>query len=101
MEDLYYEDIDEIPLRKNYNKGKAGEKKVKLRYELEGYWVERTGRGSDFRVERRNYLTGCKESKLVEVKTGNARLSPLQRKTKRKHRNYVVETVDPVEYVEF
>ena len=80
-------------------KGRAGEDEVALRYTLNGYEVERTGRGSDFRVKRRDLLTGrVVESKLVEVKTGKAKLSKLQRKTKKKTRNYRVERADPLFY---
>lgn len=65
-------------------------------YALRGYEVERTGRGSDFRVRRRDLWTGrVVESKLVEVKTGKAKLSKLQRKTGKKS-NYKQVRVDPL-----
>ncbi len=80
-------------------KGKAGEDQIAMRYALSGYEVERTGRGSDFRVRRRNLFTGrVVESKLIEIKTGRAKLSKLQKKTKRKHRNYKVVRADPLFY---
>jgi len=50
-----------------------------------GFKVERTGRGSDFRVK--DPRTG--RSRLIEVKSGNAKLSPLQQKTKKRQRTKV------------
>ena len=50
-------------------KGKAGEDQVAFQYALNGYEVERTGRGSDFRVRKRDLFTGkVTSSKLIEVK---------------------------------
>ena len=81
-------------IRDNAAKGADGERRTKARYEMAGYKVERTGRGSDFKVSRSNWLTGTKETKLVEVKTGDAKLSPLQKKRKRSWgKQYVEERV--------
>ena len=86
-------------IAENRRKGRAGEEAVKSNYSLRGYEVERTGRGHDFRVRRRNMLTGrVTESKVIEVKTGKAKLSKLQRKTKKQKSNYKVERVDPMFY---
>jgi hypothetical protein len=85
-------------LERNINRGQLGEDKVELQYGVLGYEVERTGRGSDFRVRRKNYMTGVSESYLVEVKTGDAEVSDLQRKTRKRSKNYTVERVDPWEY---
>ena len=83
----------------NRAKGRAGEEIVVSRYVLSGYEVERTGKGHDFRVRRRDPFTGrVVESKLVEVKTGKAKLSKLQKRTKKKKSNYKVERVDPLFY---
>ena len=83
-------------LSKIRSKGKAGEDQVQMNYMLQGYKMERTGRGHDFKATRTNYFTGRTETKYVEVKTGNAQLSPLQRKSKKKHKgHYVEERVDP------
>jgi hypothetical protein len=80
----------------NRRKGRAGESDVRAKYEMNGYEVERTGKGHDFRVRKRDLWTGrVKESKVVEVKTGKAKLSPLQKKTKKKKSNYKVEHADP------
>ena len=38
------------------------------------------------------------ESKLVEVKSGKAKLSEIQKRTKRKKSNYKVERVNPFFY---
>jgi len=79
-------------------KGKAGEDIVAMDYSMRGYEVERTGKGSDFRVRRRDLFTGrVTESKLVEVKTGKSGLSKLQKKTKKKKR-LKVERVEPIFY---
>ena len=76
----------------NAARGAEAERLVKARRELAGGTVEHTGRGSDYKVTRRNWFTGKKETTLVEVKTGNAKLSPLQKKRKRSWgKQYVVE----------
>lgn len=86
-------------IRENQRKGKAGEDLVRMNYELQGYEVERTGKGHDFRVRRRDLFTGrVVESKVVEVKTGKAKLSQLQEKSKKKRSNYKVERVEPFLY---
>ena len=83
-------------LKENKRRGRAAEAQVKFDYQLKGYEVERTGRGHDFRVRRRNVWGKVVESKVVEVKSGNAKLSKLQNKTKKKKSNYKVERVkDP------
>jgi len=80
-------------------KGKAAEDWTVTSYSMRGYEVERTGRGSDFRVRKRDPFTGrVVESKLVEVKSGKAKLSELQKKTKKKKSNYKVDRVDPPFY---
>ncbi len=82
-------------LEENRRKGKAAEDAVRLKYALEGYEVERTGKGSDMRVIRHDLFTGkVTGSKLVEVKAGDAKLSKLQEKTKKKKSDYKVERVD-------
>lgn len=85
-------------LAENRAKGRAGEDIVKMKYSLQGYEVERTGKGSDFRVRKRDMFTGrVVESKVIEVKTGKGRLSKLQKKTKKK-KKYKVERVGPLIY---
>ena len=81
--------------RSNQEQGKAGEEQVKAKYELNGYKVTRTGKGHDYRATKKNWWTGKRETKYVEVKTGNAKLSPLQRKKKKQYGSkYVEERVD-------
>ena len=70
-------------LKENIARGKAGERQaVDSDAIWEGQSSKRTGKGSDFKQERTNILTGKKESRKIEVKTGNARLSKLQKKHK-------------------
>ena len=76
--------------KKNQEQGREGEKKIKEKYQFMGYKVKRTGRGHDFKVERDGLLG--KESKFVEVKTGNSPLSKRQKQAKSRHGSrYVVE----------
>ena len=81
-------------IRDNAAQGKRGEEQVKTKYEMNGYKMKRTGKGHDYKATRRNWLTGKKETKYVEVKTGGAELSPLQKKKKRSMgKKYVEERV--------
>jgi hypothetical protein len=73
-----------------------GEDMVAMKYAVSGYEVDRTHpKGADMRVRRRDPFTGrVTSSRLVEVKTGpKARLSPLQKKVRKKKRTKV-ERVD-------
>lgn len=79
-------------IRDNAAKGKRAEKMVRSEYEMAGYKTKRTGKGHDFKATRKNWLTGKKDTKYVEVKTGSSKLSPLQKKKKSQlGRKYVVE----------
>ncbi|MEM3489007.1 MAG: hypothetical protein QXO75_05045 [Nitrososphaerota archaeon] len=83
-------------IAENRRKGKAAEEQFKTRCFLEGKEVERTGRGHDFRVRERDWWTGkVKRSYVVEVKSGESRLSKLQKKIKKKKSNYKVVKEDP------
>jgi len=82
-------------LKENKIRGKTAEDIVRMDYGMRGYEVERTGKGHDFRVRRRDLFGKVIESKVVEVKSGKAKLSKLQKKTKKKKSNYKVERVDP------
>lgn len=74
----------------NKTKGKIAEEYVKDKYESSGWEIERTGRGSDLKGKR------GKNEIYIEVKSGDADLSPLQEKTRRSKRSkYIVERVDP------
>ena len=62
-----------------------------MKARLSGYEVERTGKGHDFRVRKRDPFTGkVTYSGVREIKSGNAKLSKLQQKTKKKQSNYKV-----------
>ena len=54
--------------------------------------IKRTGKGSDYEVTPINQYTGKEGKKyLLEVKSNNAKLSSLQKKTKKDNSNYVVD----------
>ena len=81
-------------IRRNAAKGAAAEKRVAEQYRQRGYRVKRTGRGHDFVVTKRGARAGSGASRFVEVKSGSAVLSPLQRHKKRMYgRRYVVKRV--------
>lgn len=82
--------------RENQEQGKAGERRIKEEYEFSGYKVKRTGKGHDLKAEKKDWFTGKKETKYIEVKTGNSKLSKLQKK-KRGYlgKKYVVERLEP------
>ena len=78
-------------LENNKFSGKLTEEKYRVGRALEAYEVVRTGRGSDFKERKVNFLTGRKgPSTLVEVKYGNSKLSPLQRETQQNSKKYKV-----------
>lgn len=72
-----------------------GEDLVAMKYAMSGYEVDRTHpRGADMTVRRRDMFTGrVISTKRIEVKTGSSKLSPLQRKVKKKKRTKV-ERID-------
>ena len=76
---------------KNRLRGKAAEDSYVMKARLSGYEVERTGKGHDFRVRKRDPFTGkVTYSGVREIKSGNAKLSELQQRTKKKQSNYKV-----------
>lgn len=79
-------------IKANAAKGKRAERVVRTEYEMAGYKTEQTGKGHDFKATRKNLLTGKNDTKYVEVKSDNAKLSSLQKKKKEQlGRKYVVE----------
>jgi hypothetical protein len=75
----------------NQRKGRAAEERVEMELLIEGYEVERTHYGSDFKATKRDFLTGeVVEEKYVEAKSGDARLSDRQKKEKKRRKNYEV-----------
>ena len=100
--DLFGRSISKKQIKKeviaeNRRKGKAAEEAYKMRAQLAGYEVERTGKGHDFRVRKRDILTGkVTYSGVREIKSGKAKLSKFQRKTKKKQSNYKVIREQPL-----
>lgn len=84
-------------IRDNQRKGRAAEDQAMFRDRMVGYEVERTGRGHDYKRKKRDFFTGrVTKTEYVEVKSGNAKLSPLQEKTKKKKKgNYRTVREDP------
>ncbi|MFH0714177.1 MAG: hypothetical protein V1847_00270 [Candidatus Diapherotrites archaeon] len=85
-------------IAENRAKGQVAERTYVMRAQMSGYEVERTGRGSDFRVRKRHPLTGrVVYSGLREVKSSkSAPVSKLQQKTKKKKSNYKVIREEPL-----
>jgi hypothetical protein len=79
----------------NRERGRMGEDMVAMKYTLAGYEVDRTHpKGADMTVRKRDLFTGrVTSTRRVEVKTGKARLSPVQKRIKKKKRTKV-ERVD-------
>ena len=80
----------------NQRQGRAGEDATRAKYEMNGYKMIRTGRGHDFKSTKRNWFTGKSEKPIyIETKTGNAKLSKLQKKKKKQYGSrYVVDRPD-------
>ena len=70
-------------IRDNAAKGKQWEDQVKFNHEMRGEKVERTGYGHDFKVTKTDPWTGKRTAEYIEAKTGNAKLSKLQKKKKK------------------
>lgn len=86
-------------LEENIRRGRAAEDSYRFNAALRGVEVERTGRGSDFIERERDIWTGrVRKTTRVEVKSGNAELSDLQEKTKKKGGRYRVERYNPPIY---
>ncbi len=83
-----------MTLANNMFQGKLAEDLFVLSETSKGNKVERTGRGSDFKVTKRDIITGKSGgSRLVEVKSSStAPVSKLQQKTLKKHNGKVVRS---------
>ena len=80
-------------IRRNAAQGRRAEAIVKRRYQRKGFEVQPTGHGHDFKATRYG-PRGGKYVKYVEVKSGNAKLSPKQQKAKKRlGPKYAVERV--------
>ena len=83
-------------IQRNQRQGRAAEEQAMMRDRMMGFEVERTGRGHDYRRRLRDPWTGSVvRTEVVEVKSGNSPLSPLQKKTKKNQSNYRVVREDP------
>lgn len=77
-------------LERNRRHGEWAETMVRMQYALSGHEVEKVHRGADLRVRKRDTFTGkVISTRLIEVKSGNSPLSPLQEKLKKKKRTKV------------
>ena len=66
---------------------------------MNGYKVDNTGRGHDLKSTKRDWLTGKKETIYIENKTGNSKLSELQKRKKHSlGKRYVVERQIPTTF---
>ncbi len=84
-------EIKKDVIAENRRKGKAAEESYKIRAQMSGYEVERTGRGHDFKVRKRDPFTGkVTYTGYREIKSGNAKPSKLQKKTMKRKSNYKV-----------
>lgn len=78
-------------LERNIRNGKAAEDRYVFEQSIQGNEVVRTGRGSDFRVRKRDIYGRVTSSKLKEVKSSKtASVSKLQKKGVKKGRVSVV-----------
>jgi len=87
-------------IAENRRTGKLGEDNIRARLEFQGYEVERTPHGKDFIARKRQFITGrVIQTKHIEVKTGKAKLSRLQQKTKKNKSNYqVIREQNPYDF---
>ena len=87
-------------LVENTRRGKAAENSYRSSAFLRGEEVERSPRGKDFIVRKRNWLTGKVTRTIhVEIKSSkSAPLTKLRKKTRKKKTNYRVIRIDPLIY---
>lgn len=95
LDDIFGKPSKKQRLRENLERNKANGKAAEDRYvfeqSLQGNEVVRTGRGSDFRVRKRDIYGRVTSSRLKEVKSSRtAPVSKLQRKGVKKKRVDVV-----------
>ena len=72
-------------LRENQERGRMGERRTEFWIGSAGWDMKRDPKGQDYIATKYNPLTGRKEKRYIEVKTGNAKPSPLQKKMQKKH----------------
>lgn len=66
-------------LEENKNQGDWGELYGDDQLIIQGYEIERTGKGSDRRIVKRDVWGNIVEAKLIDHKTGDAELSEYQK----------------------
>ncbi len=82
-------------LKENQRRGKDAEERGKFWNEAAGWDMKREPKGQDYIASKINPFTGRKITRRKEFKSGNAKLSPLQKKTQQRHRGrYDVERWD-------
>ena len=78
-------------LEQNRENGKHAEEMYRREADLYGIDYKRTGKGHDFEEKRYDWQTGKTRKVKVEVKSNDAPLSKLQKKTRKKNpKNYEV-----------
>ena len=78
-------------LEQNRENGKHAEDMYRREADLYGIDYKRTGKGHDFEEKRYDWQTGKTRKVKVEVKSNDAPLSKLQKKTRKKNpKNYEV-----------
>ena len=82
-------------LAENVRKGRAAEEQFVMQQRLMGREVERTGRGSDFRVRERDPLTG-KTTRTYTREIKSSETAPMSELQKKKRTKKVV--VEPLFY---
>ena len=90
-------------LKRNVARGRAAEMDVVGSDAIFGGWnSKKTGKGHDYFQTRTNFFTGKKEFRYKEIKSGNAKLSKLQKRKrvamKKKGIKYVVDRRNPLFY---
>jgi hypothetical protein len=84
-------------LDQNIRRGRAAEQEETSNDLIMGGWSsKRTGRGHDYKQERFDILSGKREERFKEIKSGRAKLSSLQKEKQRKlGKKFVVGRRDP------
>lgn len=82
-------------LEENRQRGRRGELLVKTSYGRFGDKVTKVHAGADFEVESKELFTGKVTKNLIEVKTNDAPLSPLQKKMLKKKKVKVERVYTP------
>ncbi|MEM4719562.1 MAG: hypothetical protein QXG18_01720 [Candidatus Pacearchaeota archaeon] len=86
--------IKKTIIKENAARGREAEEDVKAKDFWFGGWTsKKTGSGPDFVQERTDFLTGKKEIRYKEVKTGNSKLSKIQKRKIKEGEKKGIKTV--------